>query len=261
MRKFSLFVAVFFLSLLPLQDILAWGQEGHRIVCQIAYDNLSCCARHKIDKILGKNGLVYWANWADEIKSDDAVYPESFDWHFQDLNGGMSDSAVVAALSNYPAEGGNLFRVSDSLKNVLRQDRRNFDALRFLIHIEGDRFCPMHTAHLDDLGGNKVKVKWFSRNTNLHSIWDAAIIESQGYTYSEYAQRLENVFRSEKKAIRKMTNEDVLLHNYHFTERIYDYQNTWDGNAYHYVYKFVGDMEWQLYAAGIRLAQILEAIY
>lgn len=248
------------LAVLPMQELLAWGQEGHRIVAQVAYDNLSCCARYKINKVLGVKGAVYWANWPDEIKSD-TIYPTSSDWHFQDLDGGMSDSAVVATLTNYPQDGGNLWRALDSLENVLKHDKKNEHALRFLVHFMGDRFCPMHTGHKDDLGGNRVKLKWFSRNTNLHSVWDSAIIESRGYSYSEYAEYLENTFRSEKKSIRKMTDEEIVLHNYHLTDAIYEYQTTWDGNAYHYVYRWANDMEWQLYAAGIRLAKVLNEIY
>lgn len=254
------FILLAILAILPCQFIWAWGQEGHRIIGQIAYDNLSSGTRKKVDKVLGKRGLIYWANWPDEIKSD-TIYPQSSDWHFQDLDAGLSDSAVVATLTDYPKVGGNLWRVTDSLTVVLKNDPNNFDALRFLIHLVGDRFCPMHTAHLDDKGGNAVKVKWFSRNTNLHSIWDSAIIESRGYTYSEYAAYLQDAFAVEKKAILQMSAEDILLHNYHFTEAIYTYQATWDGNAYHYVYHFAHDMEWQLYAAGIRLAQLLEDIY
>ena len=30
-----------------------WGQEGHRIIAKIAYDNMTCRARKQVDKILG----------------------------------------------------------------------------------------------------------------------------------------------------------------------------------------------------------------
>lgn len=238
----------------------AWGQEGHRVIAEITYQHLSPVARCRVNKVLGKHGLVYWANWPDEIKSD-TIYPYSHDWHYQDLDGGMSDSAVVATLTDYPKEGGNLWRATDSLKQVLRLDRSNYDALRFLIHLEGDRFCPMHTAHMDDKGGNAVKLKWFGENHNLHWVWDTGLIDARGYTYSEYAECLENQHRAERRTIEKMSDEEILLHNYHLCEAIYAYQTTWNGNAYNYVYRFKDELEWNLYAAGIRLAQILNAIY
>ena len=98
---------------------LSWGQKGHRVIAKIAYDNLNRKAKKAVDKTLGKGGIVYWANWPDEIKSD-TIYPTSYDWHFQDFDGGLSDSIVADALIHYPAEGGNMFRALDSLVAVLK---------------------------------------------------------------------------------------------------------------------------------------------
>lgn len=242
------------------QTLWAWGQKGHRIIAQIAYDNISCSTRRKIDKVLGAHGAVYLANWPDEIKSD-TIYKNSHNWHYQDLPAGLSDEALVACLTDYPQEGGNLFRAIDSLTNVLRHDKKNKTALVFLVHLMGDRFCPMHMGHLDDLGGNRVKCKWFGQNTNLHSIWDGKIIESQGYSYSEYAQFLADKYASRKQEIQAMSEADVLRHNYALTTDIYNYHAAWNGNTYHYIYRWAAPMEWQLYAAGIRLAKLLEEIY
>lgn len=249
------------LFLFPVQQTFGWGQEGHRIIGQIAYNHLSKKAKKQVDKVLGAKGIVYWANWADEIKSD-TIYPNSYDWHFQDLEGGMSNEAVVATLSHYPSEGGNLWRVMDSLTVVLRNDPSNFDALRFFVHLAGDCFCPMHTGHMDDYGGNKVKFDWFGQKTNLHRVWDTDLINARGYSYTEYAEYLENRFDNNfQKAVRMMSEEDILLNNYRITNEIYEYQKSWDGNTYHYIYKFADVLELQLYAAGIRLAGLLNEIY
>ena len=245
---------------IPAGKVLAWGPTGHRVVTQIAYDNLNCRARHRVDRILGEKGIVYWSTWADNIKSD-TIYPHSYDWHYQDFNPSMTDSAVIATLTDYPKEGGNLLRAMDSLINLLHHDRNNADALKFLIHLMGDRFCPMHTGHLDDLGGNRVPVEWFRQPHNLHWVWDEGIISAVGYSYTEYAEYIEHRYADQKRTIRRMTWEELLLHNYHFTEEIYAYQEEWKGNAFVYVYHFAPAMEWQLYAAGIRLAMLLNEIY
>ena len=169
---------------------LSWGQKGHRVIAKIAYDNLNRKAKKAVDKTLGKGGIVYWANWPDEIKSD-TIYPTSYDWHFQDFDGGLSDSIVADALIHYPAEGGNMFRALDSLVAVLKAGKGDAHTLRFVVHLSGDRYCPMHMAHMDDKGGNTVKMKWFGENTRLHTVWDTHLIESQGYSYTEYAEKLE----------------------------------------------------------------------
>ena len=258
--KRQLFAILCSTMLLLPADLWAWGQEGHRIIAQVAYHYLSCGARNKVDKVLGKHGMVYTANWPDEIKSD-TIYPTSHDWHFQDLDGGLSDSAVVAALTDYPKVGGNLFRATDSIRALLKEEPKNHDALVFLIHFAGDRFCPMHTGHIEDLGGNRVKMKWFGSNTNLHTVWDSKLIDSQGYSYTEYADFLIDKYDAERKTLLKKTDADMVLENYHLTSEIYAYQQTFDGNTYHYIYKFHQPMEWQLYKAGVRLAMWLEEIY
>ena len=112
-RTISLFLAAFMLCAISV-PAFGWGQKGHRIIAQIAYDNLTRKARKAVDKTLGIKGMIYWSNWPDEIKSD-TIYPTSYDWHFQDFNGGMTDSAVVAALTDYPKEGGNLFVVATTV--------------------------------------------------------------------------------------------------------------------------------------------------
>ncbi|MBO4518891.1 MAG: S1/P1 nuclease [Paludibacteraceae bacterium] len=244
--------------------VFGWGQEGHRIIAKIAYDNLRGKARKAVDKTLGKQGMIYWANWPDEIKSD-TIYAESIrdGWHYQDFAGGMSDSLVLDALVHYPAEGGNMFRALDSLESVLKAKKGDIHTLRFFVHISSDKYCPMHMAHMDDKGGNAVRMAWFSKsnNTNLHAVWDTKLIESQGYSYTEYAEKLQNEYAWQKKDILAMSEEELLLRSYHFTEAIYDYQQTWDGNTYHYIYRWHIPMEEQLYIAGIRLAKALNEIY
>lgn len=258
----SLIIASAVLQPLPAY---AWGQTGHRIIAKIAYDNLNCGTRRKIDKLLGKHGMIYWANWPDEIKSD-TIYPQSIKdgWHYQDFNPGMTDAEVAETLTRYPAEGGNLLRATDSLIAEVKGTKKNLNphTLRFLVHLVGDRYCPMHTAHIDDKGGNAVRMAWFSKqnNTNLHAVWDSKLIDSQGYSYTEYAQMIEDKYTYLRRDILDMTPEELLIRNYHVTEAIYAYQDVWDGNTYHYIYRWHEPMELQLYFAGIRLAKLLNDI-
>jgi len=54
-----------------------------------------------------------------------------------------------------------------------------------------------------------------------------------------------------------MSEEELILRTYRLTGEIYTYQQTWDGNTYHYIYRWHIPMEEQLYIAGIRLAKLL----
>lgn len=253
------------LTVVPM--LFAWGQKGHRIVAQIAYDNMNAHARAFVDSILGPGEIVGQANWPDEIKSD-SNYTQPSSWHFQDLNAGMTDSMLIATLTDYPDEGGYLFMAMDSLLYVLgnkdefnkRTLQQQQEILKFIIHLEGDFFCPMHTAHLDDLGGNRVSMRWFGQNTNLHTVWDSKLIESQGYSYTEYSDLIQKRYGHTKDQVQAMSKEDALRYNYRLTGEIYEYQAKWNGNTYHYIYNWKHANEKQLYMAGVRLAFILNKL-
>ena len=246
--------------------VYGWGQEGHRIIAKIAYDHLDGKARKRVDQMLGKQGMVYWSNWADEIKSD-TIYPQSIrdGWHYQDFAPGMSFQELYDCWVFYPTEGGSLFRALDSIELVLRAGKGDAHTLRFFIHLRGDLYCPMHMAHMDDKGGNAVKMGWFSKNnnTNLHAVWDTKLIESQGYSYTEYAEKLEHEYAYQRKSLlgNQFSEEELVWQTYLLTEDIYAYQERWDGNTYHYIYHWRQPMEYQLYVAGMRLAKCLNEIF
>lgn len=244
----------------PTLSAFAWGPEGHRIIAEVAYHYMTKKAVKQVDKVLGTHGMVYWSTWADEIRSD-TIYPTSYVWHFQDLEGGMSDAEVAAVMSDYPAEGGNLYRALDSIYALLKADRTNRDALRFMVHLSGDRYCPMHMGHLSDKGGNSIKLNWFKTPTNLHRVWDEDLIRFRGYSVTEYAQLLMDMYGNERAAIEQASAQELLVRSYHITSDIYEYQKTWNGNVYNYVYRWKEPMERQLYTAAVRLAMVLNELY
>ena len=225
MKKWVVILAAVWLTC----PMFAWGPEGHRIIAEVTYQYLSKKAVKQVDNVLGAHGMVYWSTWADEIRSD-TIYPTSYDWHFQDLEGGMSDDEVAKVLTEYPAEGGNLYRALDSLYALLTQDKENRDALRFMVHLSADRYCPMHMGHMSDKGGNTIKFKWFATPTNLHRVWDEDLIRFRGWSVTEYAQLLIDMYSSERETIEAASPEELLIRSYHLTSDIYEYQKTWNGN-------------------------------
>ena len=52
------------------------------------------------------------------------------------------------------------------------------------------RHQPLHVGRPGDRGGNDVKVKWFGRDTNLHAVWDSALVEDEDLSFTEWAERL-----------------------------------------------------------------------
>lgn len=237
----------------------AYDAVGHRIIADIAYDNLTDRARSQVDKVLGKRGIVYESTWADEVRSDNK-YAYSYQWHYQDLDEDMTPASLQKLLENPKAEGEHLFFALDSLTVRLKKDKNNAEALKFLVHFVGDLHQPMHLGRKDDKGGNKVDFNWFGKKTNLHAVWDGMLIESERMSYSEFSQYLQDKFEPRKAEIKKYTILQSVEAVYAAQNLIYKY-DTSDTSNYHYVYYFAGIRDEMLYRGGIQLANILNAIY
>ena len=257
MRINKLFTAFFFLSL--SLSVSAYDAVGHRIVADIAYLNLTKTAKTQLDKILGKHGLIYAATWPDDIKSDKS-YAYSYQWHYQNLRDSMNSGDLKQLLDHPKSEGNHLFYAIDSLSTRLKNDRNNVEALKFIVHFIGDLHQPMHLGRKDDKGGNKVDFNWFGKKTNLHSVWDGSLIESEKMSYSEFSQYLQDKFEPRKAAIKKCTVLQSIEAVYAIRNLIYGY-DTSDTSNYHYVYYFADKRDEMLYRGGIQLANILNAIY
>ena len=267
MKRLILFVSAILVGL----HAMAWGPMGHRIVAQVAYHYLTDSTIAQLDNELGTHGLVYWSTWPDEIRSDKELYSTSYDWHFQDLNSGLSDERVCHLMRVYPCHGGRMWQAVDELGKavsalsdtcvVLKETMPRHDALVFWTHLLADRLCPMHIARENDKGGNLVEIQWFGQTTNLHAVWDEKLIESQGYSYSEYAQMLVDTYGSTAEEIRQLSIEQCVLMTYHTTSDIYSYQKDWNGNGYTFKWDWTEKCNRLLFMAGIQLAKEIEALY
>jgi len=68
MKIYKQFIALSFLFITLTAS--AYDAVGHRIIADIAYQNLTPKARLQVDKVLGVKGIIYDATWADEVRSD-----------------------------------------------------------------------------------------------------------------------------------------------------------------------------------------------
>src|SRR6476619_6085279 len=167
----------------------AWGKTGHRVVAAIADTQLSGLARAHVEEILGRGeSLDEAANWPDEMRSAPGQFWQktATPWHYVTLNGIIYDHT--------PAEGDALEALSH-YRDVLRDPRATLaekqTALRFIVHLVGDLHQPLHVGKCCDRGGNEVKVKWFGRDLNLHSVWDSALVDEEQLSFTEMAAKLD----------------------------------------------------------------------
>ncbi|HOJ65426.1 MAG TPA: S1/P1 nuclease [Paludibacteraceae bacterium] len=238
----------------------AYDVTGHRIIASIAYQNLNAATRNRVDKLLGKQGIVYEAGWADEIRSDDN-YAYSYQWHYQNLKDSLTSKDLKFLLEQPKAEGKHLFFALDSLSGELKKNPNNAEALKFIVHFVGDLHQPMHLGRVDDLGGNKIMVKWFGAKSNLHRVWDSQLLESSKYSYSEYSIYLQNKFEPQRATYQKFSLLQSVEAVYGLRNQIYAYDLPTETNNYKYIYLFSDKLDEMLYLGGIQLANVLNGIY
>lgn len=255
----TFFVAV---TLLFSQVAFCWGLTGHRVVAEIAQQHLSKKAKAELKKLIGKETLAWWANWPDFIKSDSS-WNHASPWHYIDLPGHMTKEAFITELKKLP--GKNLYTQIQDMQAQLKDkslpaEQRRI-ALKFLIHLVGDLHQPLHVGRDEDEGGNKIVVYWFGEKTNLHSVWDSKFIESQEYSYTEYARLLDIAGDDQVKAWQSSSLEDWFYESHVMSDSIYDGSPAESKLSYKYNYKFQGLLNEQLLKGGIRLAALLNRTF
>lgn len=248
------------LSLLLLLTIIfhssGWGPTGHRVTGWIAQKYLNKKARNAIKKILQDQSLAIASTWMDEIRSD-STYNYMTDWHWVTIPEGQSYQQSIKNPNGDIIQ--TLERVIAELKTKKLTVREQLQHLKILIHLMGDIHQPLHVGALADKGGNDVMVMWFRTNSNLHRVWDSAMIDDTRLSYTELAQSLDTPTEEELNSWQKTSILDWAMESQSYQEQVYDYGNGRLGYRYAYVnYPIVRH---RLLQAGVRLAGVLNDIY
>jgi len=257
-KSIFIFVALFYI---PLQS-MAWGANGHRICGQIADSYLTPKARAAIKAILGNESIAITSNWADFIKSD-PDYKYLYNWHFIDLDKAYTYPELQAYLKADTATDAYT-KMNFLIAGLKKKDQTKANKLlylRMLIHIVEDVHQPLHTGHTQDKGGNDVKVQWFGKDTNLHSIWDSELIDAQQLSYTEYAAMINHTTPAERAQLQKAPISEWLYESNQLAEGIYAGVTPHENLSYKYNFKYIGLLNQQMLKAGVRLAGILNQIF
>ena len=181
-------------------DVYAWGQDGHKLVCAIAERHLTDEGKSFANRVNAqgeflKDGVSSFPEsclWPDKVRY--TTRKDSYEHHF--INIPISANSVnlsrdCAALTCLPAGIQRSIVYLSSPVEGEREMGRQAAALRYLGHFIGDLHQPLHV--IDDWGGNKIKVTWFGKETNLHSVWDSGIVAKSGLSYPESLEFLSGV--------------------------------------------------------------------
>lgn len=176
----------------------AWGQLGHRLVADLAQDELTPAARRQVDALLEgekEPTLAGIANWADQIRGTELGKATS-KWHYADIaehGCGQYDAARDCPKGDCVIEA--IRRQAAILADRSQPVDARRQALKFVVHFIGDVHQPMHAGFSRDKGGNTVQVRiptadGGDRGGNLHSLWDSGLIEKTGLDEAAYLAKL-----------------------------------------------------------------------
>ncbi|HKO59070.1 MAG TPA: S1/P1 nuclease [Thermoanaerobaculia bacterium] len=181
------------ISLTLAPAALAWGPDGHRIVCRIAYDLLDESQQQEVDRLTDlytmpddtprPSSFPHACIFADDAraKARDGVegwtrFNRFNDWHFLNVPREVrhvgdefcDDDCVTFAIGFH----------EERLGRKTLGDQKRAEALFFLGHWVGDVHQPLHVSFSDDLGGNNIKPihGGLYKSKNLHSVWDSGIL-------------------------------------------------------------------------------------
>jgi len=249
--------------IISISSFAWWGQNGHRIVGEIADSYLSNKARKAIREILGNESIAMTSNWADFIKSDSSFnYLSS--WHYINVKQGLSQAEFNNVLQHDTVTDAytKLNFLITELKNQQLPLEKKQMYLRLLIHITGDIHQPLHVGRFEDLGGNRIRVLWFGDSTNLHSVWDEKLIESQHLSYSEYVKAINHTTKDQRKQWQQQTLNEWFFESYQLAGKVYGgITQAHQRLSFRYNFDYIEMLNSQLLKGGVRLAGLLNSIF
>lgn len=144
-----------------------------------------------------KDGVVDFPRaclWPDDVKY--STRQGTYEHHFINV---PDDAQTVDLIRDCSAVNCIAVGVQQSLNYLAREVdgkrdvTRRAAALRFLGHYIGDLHQPLHVGNASDWGGNKIKVRWFKKDSNLHAVWDYEMPDQMQLIHPDGIKLLRNV--------------------------------------------------------------------
>jgi hypothetical protein len=250
------------LSVFTSQRALAWGDDGHRIIADLADRRLTPTAAHAVRGLLqleNETTLAQVSTWADDIKRQ---RPNTRPWHYVDIpisargygpaRDCADDRCIIPKIEEFR-------RVLASMSSRT-EDR--LEALKFIVHLVGDLHQPLHCSDNGDRGGNSIKVRGYSGSENLHAVWDTGVIKRAGFAEPDYARTLSaRITDADAAGWSRGTIVDWANES-HAVARQFIYAHLPDASAHlpaSYQAQAEPIVERQLERAGVRLAAVLNS--
>ncbi len=260
------------LALIPL-NAYAWGAKGHAVVAEVAERGLTPNVAQQVRSLNFAAPLRDIASLPDDWRADEDKKLRPGDTgplHYSNTPNEQAkfdrardckdDQCVVAAIEKYTAV----------LKDRTQPRDKRREALIYVVHFMGDLHQPMHAAGgqvidektgqmVPDRGGNSVKVRYLGIETNLHSIWDTALVEWGPSTVDDYADYL-LTYEVRGRSIEELQRGTIVdwFEESHYAAAHHSYQIGNGTLGTEYPKKNIGIVYERLLKGGLRLRKVLE---
>ena len=207
------FVALFS-STVP-STALAWHDDGHRIVGEIAERNLSEATKKKVRALLADMPeyatLATAATWADQKAKKDERWAFAYSSHYVNVSDPLTPRDLYKnCLEKAGCVATGIAYYAEILRSERADPEQRAEALRFLAHFIGDVHQPLHAGHAEDKGGNDIdglRMLEFTpdkERSNLHALWDGGFVmitmTRNGWDWQTYAAELDGRITADMRA-------------------------------------------------------------
>ncbi len=169
------------LWLLGAPNAHGWGDTGHQIICEIAFQELNAQARAEVMRLLQRD--TQFSTFSQSCIWPDHPRKRKTE-HFVNLPrsaaGIETDSCPLATTCTVTA----ITKDRAALADTTRTDAKRREALKYLGHWVGDVHQPLHVSFKDDRGGNEIDAQGPCLQRphpvkDLHAVWDTCMIEAK----------------------------------------------------------------------------------
>ena len=266
MRKniISLFVLLALLSI--SFESMAWGGFGHRSIAELAERNLTPEAKANIEKYTNGTPLADYSVWMDQVRKEAPEYAHATrGWHASIVNTECQTSQEIR--DKYRQGRDAVTGILEFEKEFSNREKMSNEevmfAIKCIVHMVADMHCPAHVRFTDFENQGKFPIKFYGKNTTLHKVWDTSVLTRyhKGWSYKEYAQKLDNLSKGKVKRVTSGWVEDWLEESGRMVRPIiYDVNegDALDDEFMSWAYPLA---ESQAQKAGYRLAKVLNTFF
>jgi hypothetical protein len=253
------------LSLLA-PPVFGWGNAGHQVVCEIAFQQMGPEARALVSRLRrndpARTSFAESCIWPDEVRK--TTHKDTYEYHFINLKEPANGLDLARDCEALDCVSVAIQRYAVYLRDYAesgKQEKRAVEALKFLGHFVGDLHQPLHVGRAVDLGGNEIHVTWAptGNSVTLHSVWDTWIPSWSGIVSSRSAPALLAELDPTAAAAWKTTNPGTWAQESWTLARDVAYTVA-DGDEIteDYIEAASPKVREQLLKAGVRLAHLLD---